>query len=290
MKRPSFQFYPADWRKDAALQSCSVGARGLWIEIMCIAHECEPYGHLVVNGKPMSTAQIARLVGASEKECAKFVIELEDAGVCARDDKGAIFSRRMVKDEDLRERRAAGGKEGSDHGHKGASHGAKGGRPKKENPPQETPLGDEGRGVILPPIEPPPSSSTSVSKPPTPFANAQGVAPPRSAKRKTQTFAGWLTEIRSTGEKAISGYAPVWAYADKVGLPADWVELAWMCFRKRYERDEKASRKRYADWRKVFLNAVEGNWCGIWAWSERDQAYRMTTVGQQADREMREAA
>ena len=56
-----------------------------------------------------------------------------------------------------------------------------------------------------------------------------------------------------------------------------------------YERDEKDSKKRYVDWRKVFLNAVEGNWCNIWMWSEKDQAYRMTTVGQQADREMREA-
>ena len=30
MKRPAFQFYPSDWRKDMALQSCSVAARGLW--------------------------------------------------------------------------------------------------------------------------------------------------------------------------------------------------------------------------------------------------------------------
>lgn len=60
MKRPSFQFYPADWRKDTALQFCSLQSRGLWVEMMCIAHECEPYGYLMVNGKAMTNAQIGR--------------------------------------------------------------------------------------------------------------------------------------------------------------------------------------------------------------------------------------
>jgi len=31
-KRPAFQFYPGDWRRDTALQSVSLAARGLWIE------------------------------------------------------------------------------------------------------------------------------------------------------------------------------------------------------------------------------------------------------------------
>ncbi len=63
MKRPSFQFYPSDWRKDPALSACSIGARGLWIELLCIAHESDLYGHLSINDKPMNTAQIARMVG-----------------------------------------------------------------------------------------------------------------------------------------------------------------------------------------------------------------------------------
>lgn len=178
MKRPAFQFYPADWRKDAALQSCSVAARGLWIEAMCIAHECEPYGHLVVNGRPMNAAQIGRLVGLSAKECAGLLDGLERAGVMSRTEDGAVFSRRMVRDEELRQRRAKGGNEGSGHGEKGAEHGAKGGRPRKEKTPLETPLGgeargdfnppspeqtDEGRGVLKNPIKPPHSSSSSSS-------------------------------------------------------------------------------------------------------------------------------
>ena len=163
MKRPSFQFYPADWRKDTALQFCSLQSRGLWVEMMCIAHECDPYGFLMVNGKPMTNAQVGRLVGISEKECGRLLDELFEAGVPSKADNGAIFSRRMVRDEEIRNKRAEGGKAGSEHGKKGASHGSKGGRPSGKTTPQETHLGDGGRGVINPPKEPPPSSSSSSS-------------------------------------------------------------------------------------------------------------------------------
>ena len=134
------------------------------------------------------------------------------------------------------------------------------------------------------------ATHTPVSKPPTSFANAQEVAPPVTAKSKAKVFRDWLAEIRAAGQKPVSAYQPVWDYADRAGLPHDWIELAWMRFRERYERDEKASRKRYTDWRRVFLNAVEGNWLGLWCWSERDQAFRLTTQGIQAENALRGAA
>lgn len=112
MKRPAFQFYPADWRKDPALSSCSLAARGLWIELMCIAHECEPYGHVAINGQPMTAAQLARQVGEQPKVVEACLEELEASGVFSRDEKGRIFSRRMVRDERIRNARAAGGKLG----------------------------------------------------------------------------------------------------------------------------------------------------------------------------------
>src|SRR5260363_2291 len=90
MKRPSFQFYPADWRKDSALQSCSIAARGLWIEMMCIMHECEPYGYLSINGHAMNAAQLARLVGESEKAIKGLLGELENAGVFSRTESGKL--------------------------------------------------------------------------------------------------------------------------------------------------------------------------------------------------------
>lgn len=112
MKRPAFQFYPGDWRKDPALSVCSLAARGLWIEAMCIAHESDPYGHLAVAGKPMTAAQLARLVGESPAVVAKLIAELESAEVFSRSEGGAIYCRRMVRDEKLRATRAECGRLG----------------------------------------------------------------------------------------------------------------------------------------------------------------------------------
>ncbi len=112
MKRPAFQFYPSDWRKDSALQTRSLAARGLWTEMICIMHECLPYGHLSLNGKPMDTASLARLVGEYEETVKGLLEELESAGVFSRTEQGCIYSRRMLKDEATREERSAFGKLG----------------------------------------------------------------------------------------------------------------------------------------------------------------------------------
>jgi hypothetical protein len=183
MKRPSFQFYPADWRKDAALQSCSMAAQGLWINIMCIAHECENYGHLTINGRPMLPAQIARLVGLSAKECDSLLKELHDCGVLSIASCGSVFSRRMVRDEEIRNKRAAGGEAGSSHGSKGAEHGKKGGRPPK------------GRGVIEPPLEPPPSSSSSSSSSKPSFVESDGVTDRPSQSEPSEKTTHSLTPV-----------------------------------------------------------------------------------------------
>jgi hypothetical protein len=177
MKRPAFQFYPADWRKDTELQSCSIAARGLWIEILCIAHECEPYGHLTVNGQPMDLSKLARIAGLTVRECTALVKELEDAGVSRRADSGAIYSKRMVDDERIRNARATGGGDGAEHGHKGAEHGSKGGRPRKETGDKKPPL--------QPPNNPPPSSSTSSSPSPSPSGSTSSLRSDDSARGAT---------------------------------------------------------------------------------------------------------
>ena len=44
MKRPSFQFYPADWRSNTNLRRCSLAARGAWVDVMCVLHDSDEYG------------------------------------------------------------------------------------------------------------------------------------------------------------------------------------------------------------------------------------------------------
>lgn len=180
MKRPAFQFYPADWRKDVELRSCSIAARGLWIDMMCLAHECEPYGHLTVNGKPMTPAKIAGQVGVSEAMAKKLIAELLENGVVRITDDGVLYSARMVRDEALRNVRAEGGKSGASHGSKGAEYGRKGGRPKKSKGGFETPLDEV-------PKPPPSSSSSSTEDSVTEVTDGQAVeqAPPQAVTEAT---------------------------------------------------------------------------------------------------------
>ena len=112
MKRPSFQFYPSDWLRDTALRSCSTGARGLWIDMICFMHEGNPYGHLKVGNKVILPANLASMVGATLHEVEGWLDELRQAGVYELADAGEIYSKRMVRDESLRNKRAEGGKLG----------------------------------------------------------------------------------------------------------------------------------------------------------------------------------
>jgi len=111
MKRPSFQFYPSDWLRDTALRSCSTGARGLWIDMICFMHEGSPYGYLKVADKVILPSNLARMVGEPLEVVQGWLHELQESGVYDVDN-GAIFSRRMIRDEELRQKRAEGGKLG----------------------------------------------------------------------------------------------------------------------------------------------------------------------------------
>jgi len=112
MKRPSFQFYPADWLRDTALRACTTGARGLWIDMICFMHEGNPYGHLKVGNKVILSTNLASMVGATLKDVIDWLEELHQAGVYELGEGGEIYSKRMVRDEILRNKRAEGGKLG----------------------------------------------------------------------------------------------------------------------------------------------------------------------------------
>lgn len=79
MKRPSFQFYPADWRNNAKLRRCSEAARGAWIDVLCLMHDSDEYGVL-----RWPLADIARAAGVN----IKLLKELADRDVLKGGDKG----------------------------------------------------------------------------------------------------------------------------------------------------------------------------------------------------------
>lgn len=108
-KRPSFQWYPGDWQRDTALRACTLEARGLWVEMINLMHDGEPYGHLTAGGVPLDSDTLAKMVGIGPKRCNALLAELEKHRVFSRNDAGVVYSRRMVKDEHNRTVRAAGG-------------------------------------------------------------------------------------------------------------------------------------------------------------------------------------
>lgn len=87
-----------DWHADIALHPCSLAARGFWMELLCMMHEGSPVGYLANNGKQVTLRQMAANAYCSEKEAAKYLAELEEAGVFSRAEDGTIYCRRMVKD------------------------------------------------------------------------------------------------------------------------------------------------------------------------------------------------
>lgn len=104
-KLPSFQFYPGDWMKDPDLRRCSLFARGLLADLLCLCHESARRGVLCDHrGEPWTNLEIRQAVGAlDEEQFLEALNELESKNVLSRDDNGCLLSRRMVRDEEKRQ-------------------------------------------------------------------------------------------------------------------------------------------------------------------------------------------
>ncbi len=111
-KRPWLKWYPSDWRSEPSLRMCSRAARSLWVDLIGLMHDAEPYGHLLINGKAPTTKQLAAILGDSEKELKNLLVELESAGVFSKTEAGVITSRRMVRDEEKAREDANNGRRG----------------------------------------------------------------------------------------------------------------------------------------------------------------------------------
>jgi hypothetical protein len=98
--------------KDPALRSVSLAARGLWVDMLCLMFEASKRGYLILNEKPVSVEQLARMVGGNTDEVFGLVDELLQSGVASRNGIDVIYSRRMVRDEELSQKRAKAGKKG----------------------------------------------------------------------------------------------------------------------------------------------------------------------------------
>ena len=109
MDRPYLQLFTRDWLDDLSLRSVSCHSRGVLADLMCIAHESKPYGFLSINDQKMSIKLIASRCNMSAGKVERAMLELEKFGRLRQNEQGVWFVPRMVKDEEIRVKRAAGG-------------------------------------------------------------------------------------------------------------------------------------------------------------------------------------
>lgn len=126
---------------------------------------------------------------------------------------------------------------------------------------------------------------------PEPLGNSPAPAPvsvpaqKKERKKKSAspevTFSEWADSL--DGADAIPPDDAVFTTAAKAGIPGGFVALAWAWMEATYGPGGSREAKRYADWRKVFRNAVEGNWPEYWAVNRQGEFY-LTTKGVTAQR------
>ena len=105
----------------------------------------------------------------------------------------------------------------------------------------------------------------------------------RKRRAKTCTLTDWIAELGDND--AVPADDPIFDWAAKVGIPRDWIALAWWAFEGRYTGDGQGRAKTYADWRATFRNAVREDWLKLWRAGA--DGFVLTTVGQTAQLEMR---
>ena len=79
-------------------------AQGVWINVMCLAHQGSDYGVLIVDGEPLCKEDIAAAVGGNPDVVIQGLDELESKRVIRkRESDGAYYVKRMVEDEQRRQ-------------------------------------------------------------------------------------------------------------------------------------------------------------------------------------------
>jgi len=114
---------------------------------------------------------------------------------------------------------------------------------------------------------------------------------PKRERKERCTLKTFIDRCRQAGETAISGYEPLRKYVDGVGLPMEFVKLAWDVFKAEHGPEGVHERRMQADWRRHFLNYVTKGYYRLW-YANAEGQFGLTTQGVQAQRlhEHKEAA
>ncbi len=120
--QPYIPLYVQDYLTDEKLNECGAASQGIYIKIICIMHKSEEYGVILLKQKDKQTdkqiknfaSKLSRLLTFNADEIHEAVKELtEEKVLTIRGDK--LIQRRMVKDNEISEKRSAAGKKGGNN-------------------------------------------------------------------------------------------------------------------------------------------------------------------------------
>lgn len=224
-RQPWMKWYPSDWRSEPRLRLVSRAARSLWMDMLGLMHEAEPYGELRLNGRALKPDGIAALLGDRVSDVKRWMIELEAAGVFSRKEDGAVFSRRMQRDR----AKAAKDKE----------NGGKGGNPtlKGEVNPQVKP---EVKAQILDTRDQKPEEIDSLCE----FDSFFAVFPKQEQIDNARKAYATALEGGATAAELLDGAKRLAAHVDREKIPLRFTPLAktWLadgCWKDRYGQPEQ---------------------------------------------------
>jgi len=116
--RPAQQWYWDDWFSAFDVRLCSVGARGVWIDMLGIMYKAEIRGTLTINGRQINSKTLAKIVGDTMANINKYLKELEDQDVFSRLEDNTVICRRMFRESGRKDQiskiRSIAGKKGAD--------------------------------------------------------------------------------------------------------------------------------------------------------------------------------
>lgn len=118
--QPYLPLYVMDFLTDEKLRECSAASVGVYIMLMCVMHKQEEYGTISLRPKDRQSedilhdfaAKLGKHLPFERTVIADALQELISEGVLHMED-DKLVQKRMVRDADISEKRAAAGKKGS---------------------------------------------------------------------------------------------------------------------------------------------------------------------------------
>lgn len=120
--QPYIPLYVQDFMTDEKLIECSASATGVYIRLMCIMHKSEEYGKILLKQKDKQkismtenfALKVSKQMPYSIEEIASSIQELINENVIHIEG-DYLVQRRMVKDNDISNKRSKAGKKGGDN-------------------------------------------------------------------------------------------------------------------------------------------------------------------------------